>query len=86
VGPTNPQRADELELNEVADGYVVYQPSRDRVHYVNHTAALVLELCTGANSVDEIERAIQVAYDLPEVPKDELDACFAKFYTEGLIL
>ena len=59
------QRAEGIEVVSAADGYVVYDPRRDRVHYLNHTAALVLEFATGENSDAEITRKLQVAYDLP---------------------
>src|SRR5439155_6925151 len=49
VVPERPVRVDDLEINFVGDGYVVYHPARDRMHSLNHTAAVVLELCTGAN-------------------------------------
>jgi hypothetical protein len=39
---SNPVAAPDLEINAVSDGYVVYQPGRDRVHYLNQTAALLL--------------------------------------------
>jgi hypothetical protein len=80
-----PLRADDLEVNEAADGYVVYQPARDRVHYLNHTAALVLELCTGANQAADIVHLLQRAYDLPEPPRQEIHDCLAQFRQEGLI-
>ena len=49
-----PRRAEGIEVNEVADGYIVYQASRDRVHYLNHTAVLVLEMCNGRVSAGQI--------------------------------
>jgi hypothetical protein len=36
-----------LEINEVADGLVVYDPGRDTVHYLNNTAAALFTLCDG---------------------------------------
>jgi hypothetical protein len=33
-----PRRAAGVELSEVTDGFLVYQPDRDRVHYLNPTA------------------------------------------------
>jgi len=44
-----PHKAPDVDVHEVVDGFVVYHPSRNRVHYLNHTAAIVLELCTGEN-------------------------------------
>jgi hypothetical protein len=42
-------------------------------------------MCTGDNSRVDITRAVQVAYDLPDPPGQELAACFAKLTEEGLI-
>jgi hypothetical protein len=43
-------RAEGLDVDEVSDGYVIYQTGSDRVHYLNKTAAIVFELCDGAAS------------------------------------
>jgi hypothetical protein len=80
-----PKQADNLEINEVADGYIVYQPERDRVHYLNHTAALVLTFCTGGNRADEIPHLLKQAFDLPKPPAAEVRDCLAKFVEEGLV-
>ena len=45
-------RAEGLDVNEVPDGYVIYQTEADRVHYLNKTAAIVFELCDGARGTD----------------------------------
>ena len=47
-------RAEGLDVNEVPDGYVIYQTAADRVHYLNKTAAIVFELCDGARGADDI--------------------------------
>jgi hypothetical protein len=78
-------RADGIDVNVVADGYVVYDPARDRVHYLNHTAALILEFCTGENSQAEIVEMLQLAYELPEPPEDEVKDCIDLLRGEGLI-
>jgi hypothetical protein len=80
-----PRRADGIEINPVPDGYIIYQPSRDRVHYLNHTAVLVLELCTGRVRAADIPRLLKDAYDLPEVPTGEIATCLEKLSTEGLV-
>jgi hypothetical protein len=81
----SPVRANGIEVNEVADGYIVYHRERDRVHYLNHTAALVLELCTGRNRTSEIVRILQVAYDLPDPPDREIAECLDQLRDEGLV-
>lgn len=80
-----PKRADGIEVNEVADGYIVYQPSRDRVHYLNHTAALVLEFCNGRNRADDIPEILRSAYDLAEAPVAEVRECLSKLMQEELV-
>ena len=61
MGP-HPQRASGLEIQEVDDGFMIHQPERDRVHYLNHTAVLVLELCNGENSPARISELVRAAY------------------------
>jgi hypothetical protein len=80
-----PRRAGNIEINEVEDGYIIYQSEKDRVHYLNHTAVVVLECCTGKNTVEDIEKIVQKAYDLPEAPKKEVHDCLNTLFSEGLI-
>ena len=77
--------ADNIEINQVEDGYVIYQADRDRVHYLNKSAVVVLESCTGKNTREEIERILQEAFDLPGVPEKEVTECLESLYQEGLI-
>ena len=78
--PAKPVGAAHLELNLVGDGYIVYQPASERMHSLNHTAALVLELCTGQNDAPEIARLLQRGYQLPEPPDDETRQCLASLF------
>lgn len=75
-----------LELNEAASGFVVFDSSRDRIHYLNHTATLILELCTGDLSATDIADALQEAYALPESPITEVEATLDRLRTEGLVV
>jgi hypothetical protein len=84
-GTQHPLKAPDLEVSEVVDGYVVYQPARDRVHYLNRTAVVVLELCTGEHTVDAITALVQDAFDLPEPPTAEISACLAQLQQEQLV-
>ncbi|MDX6688712.1 MAG: hypothetical protein QOG15_169 [Solirubrobacteraceae bacterium] len=81
-----PDKADDIEISEVEDGYVIYHPSRDRVHHLNHTAVLVLELCTGSNEAQQISLLLQEAYELAAPPQDEIAACLERLRGEGLIV
>lgn len=80
-----PQQVHGIEVNRVVDGYIVYQPDRDRVHYLNHTAVLVLELCTGAISAHDMPGLVQDTYALAEAPRAEVAECLARLLEEGLV-
>ena len=80
-----PKHAEGVEINPVADGYVVYHPARDRVHYLNQTATIVLELCNGKNDPAKIASLLQTAYELPELPLEEVTGCLGQLRAEGLI-
>ena len=77
--------AEGININKVEDGYVIYQSEKDKVHYLNKTAVLVLEACTGGNSVTDIGSIVKEAYGLPEVPEKEVSDCLETLFQEGLI-
>ena len=77
--------AEGIEINEVADGYVIFDPKRDRVHYLNQTAVLILELCNGQVPASDLPALIQSAYDLPEPPAEEVAKCLQTLVDEGLL-
>jgi len=80
-----PKRVEGIEVNEVADGYIVYQAAQDRVHYLNRTAVLVLEMCNGRLAAGEIPELLKEAYDLAEPPTEEVATCLTKLLEEGLV-
>lgn len=77
--------SDGLEVNAVVDGYVIYDPARDRIHHLNHTAVLVLELCDGSVAAGELAPLLQSAYGLSAPPVDEVQACVEALIREGLL-
>ena len=83
--PHQASRVDDIDVVEVADGFVVYHPARDRVHFFNHTAAVVLELCDGTKSDAEIANLVQRCYELPDSPQAEVGECIAQLREEGLV-
>jgi hypothetical protein len=80
-----PKRVAGLEINTIEGGFMAYQPDRNRVHYLNHTAVLVLELCNGRNSVARIARLIQNIYSLPNTPESEVAEIMARMESEALV-
>lgn len=83
---SNPTKAAALEITEVDDGLVIYQGSPERVHYLNRTAAVVFELCTGESSDDEITTVIADAFALDAPPASEVARCLEHLRREGLVV
>lgn len=82
---TYPRRVGSVEVQEVDDGFMVHQPERDRIHYLNHTAVLVLELCTGDNPPARIAELVAAAYGLPAPPVQEVADLLDKLRDESLV-
>ena len=80
------QRAPELEINEVTDGFLVYQRDRDRLHFLNATATLVLESCDGTLAAAELPPLVAAAFDLATPPVDDVAACLTALLREGLLI
>ena len=83
--PDLPSRVEDIDVVEVTDGFVVYHPARDRVHFINPTAAVVLELCDGSKTDAEITDLVQRCYALPDPPEREVAGCVAQLREEGLV-
>lgn len=81
----NPRQIDDLDLSPADDGYIIYQPEQDRVHYLNPTAVLILELCNGRNSSAEIVELVKQAYSLPHAPVEEVRKALTQLAAEGLL-
>jgi hypothetical protein len=74
-----------LEVNESGQGVVIFDAATDRVHHLNNTAALVLELCDGRRGIEEIATMIGVAFGLAEPPIIESRQCLERLRHEGLV-
>ena len=80
-----PKIAEGIDINEVEDGYVIYQSEKDKVHYLNKTAVLVLESCTGKNTQADITAIVKDAYGLDQAPEKEVADCLNTLKEEGLV-
>ena len=66
-----------LLVSPVADGYSVFDPEQNRMHELNPAAALLLELCDGHRTVDEIAEIAS------EVMPDNVDETVAAWLVEA---
>ena len=80
-----PRLAEKAQIHPVDDGYMIYDPDQDRVHYLNVTAALVALSCDGAITAAEIACRIQQQYDLKAPPIDAVADILARLRDEGLL-
>jgi hypothetical protein len=80
------ERAPNIELREVTDGYVAYDALRDRLHFLNPTATLLLEVCDGSLVAGDLPPLLAEAYKLSEPPTAEVESCIEKLLAEGLLV
>lgn len=85
MGAERPEPADGLDVHEVDDGFVVFDASTDRVHYLNPTASVVFSLCDGTRTTAEVAELVRSAWDLEAPPADDVAACVAQLRDEGVL-
>ena len=81
-----PKQVEGLEISEFEDAFMAFQQGKDRVHYLNHTALLVLELCTGEHSVLEIAESVQSAFGLDELPEKDVEQILTSMVDAELVV
>jgi len=81
-----PRQAADLEITEVVDGFVVQRCRDERRHFLNPTAAFVLQICDGSLTAGELPELVAAAFELREPPRDDVAACLEKLLREGLLL
>lgn len=80
-----PVQVEGLSVFDEPDGCVVHQPTRNRVHFLNHTAAFVFELCTGRHTIGEIEGILAGFFDMTEPPEEAAAKALRQLIAEGLV-
>jgi hypothetical protein len=78
-------RQRDLQVDPREDGCVAYQPGRDQVHFLNPTAALVLELCDGLNDAQAIEDLVAEAYGIFKPKQSLTGEILERFTQEGIV-
>src|SRR5438094_7306167 len=62
---TKPRVRDEITICPIEGEAVVYDPHGSHLHYLNHSAALVLDLCDGGVTMREMAGEIADVYEMP---------------------
>jgi Coenzyme PQQ synthesis protein D (PqqD) len=74
----SPRRSTSIESNDLTDGLVLYDTSKEIAHHLNPIATLVWELCDG-RPVSEI--VVSIARIL-EVPQSEAQSLYETSYDQ----
>lgn len=78
--------AERFDVVEHLDGMTIHRPGRDEVFELNRTAALVLRMCDGTRTVDEIATALADRFTLARPPVGEVVACVEQLRSAGIVL
>jgi Coenzyme PQQ synthesis protein D (PqqD) len=81
----HPTAVDGLDVNEVSDGLIVYDPGTERVHYLNATAAVIFTLCDGSRGVPAITDKVAELFGADAPPAADIEACLAQLADEGVL-
>ena len=83
-----PRLAAGIDIAELGHGSVVRvvrQAQPPRVHVLNNTASMVLEMCDGRHTVAEIAAALAAAFALDAPPLAETAACVSGLRQAGVL-
>ncbi|PCJ26892.1 MAG: hypothetical protein COA96_04490 [SAR86 cluster bacterium] len=67
--PKFPLKSEQLEIREQDEYFFVSGPSLAEEKRLNSSAIVILELCTGENTVEDIIQLIQKTFELPTAPE-----------------
>jgi hypothetical protein len=65
MAATKPRVRGDVTVCELDGEAVVYDPVDGLLHYLNHSAALVLDLCDGTATMRHMAEAISDVYEVP---------------------
>jgi PqqD family protein of HPr-rel-A system len=66
VPALKPKARTDLTFVQIEDEAILYDPESVRLHHLNHSAALIFQLCDGSGTVEELARDIADELGLPE--------------------
>lgn len=80
-----PRRAAGIDIAELGHGLIVRRAEPPRVHQLNNTASMVLELCDGRHTVAEIAAALAEVFTLDAPPLAAAAACVTELRQAGVL-
>jgi hypothetical protein len=86
MAAARPRAKASLEVAELDDGTVVYDPGNNGLHHLNPSAALVFSLCDGTATIAEMSEAISDVYGVPgEEVELQVRALIADLRRDGVL-
>jgi hypothetical protein len=79
------RKVEGLDQTEVADGWLIFDAPKDRVHFLNPTGAIVLELCDGTRNAADLAQFLAMSFGLAERPDEPVRECLSALLAQGLI-
>ena len=79
-------RSPGLVSQELEDGLIIFEPNTDQVHHLNHTMAILYDLCDGSKSTSELARSVSDMFSLSEVPVEEVTASLDELVELGVLM
>ena len=60
-----PTKNSQVKLQDLGHETVCYDPDQKAVHILNPTARLIWDLCDGEHTIEEIEVALRLSFEIP---------------------
>jgi predicted TPR repeat methyltransferase len=79
----NPALNPSIRLAPVENGYLAYDPAADRLHELNPIAALIVELCDGTRTAEEVRKLVKPL--LPEGGDEQVERWIQEGIQAGLL-
>jgi hypothetical protein len=86
VPRAKPLAREDLTVAEIDGEAVVFDPVPSKLHFLNHSAALIFGLCDGQTTIAEMSGAIAEAYDLdPHEVDGQIRPLLRQFQSSGML-
>jgi hypothetical protein len=83
--PQKPKKAEGLDFTETDDGFAVFDPKNGKVHFLNNTGVIILEICDGTYTCEEIVGMIEATFKVTDITKEEIRSYIENLYNEHLL-
>ena len=64
MSATKPRLAEDVTVCDIDGEAVVYDPTGQQIHYLNYSAALMLDLCDGTATIRQMAEAVADVYEM----------------------